>query len=177
MPKTPTQLQLDFVRDIEDAVIDLIQRNVKVTKIYQVADQAGREGYDLTNCVARFVEGENWDLINRLAEAYLKFGLAPSCLVKALEQSPESRAIPTAKQQTNLKAANTEPKPLVLERSLPSVPSIPKPQIVNPEVLPAESEDPEIQSLTTVLKILKRLPMQERRRVADQAYRWAGMGE
>lgn len=177
MPRTPTQHQLDFVRDIEDAVIDLIQRNVKVKHNYQVTDQAGREVHDLTNVVNRLLEGENWDLIARLAEAYLKVGLAPSCLVRALEASPQSKAIPTAKQLNELGGSYIDSQPLKLERSLPSVPSVPKPQTVNAEVLPAESEDREIQTLTTVLTMLKRLPLPERRRVADQAYRYVGMGE
>lgn len=175
--RTPTEQQLDFVRAIEDAVIDLIQRNVKVTKIYQVTEQAEREMYDLTNAVNRFIDGGNWDLIARLAEAYLKVGLAPTCLVKALESSPQSKAIPTAKQHDESKRPNIEPKPLVLERSLPSAPVNPRPQIVNAEVLPADGEDQEIRTLTTVLTMLKRLPLTERRRVADQAYRFVGMGE
>lgn len=173
--RTPTQKQLDFVRDIEDAVIDLIQRNVKVTKKHHVTEQAGREIYDLTNQVKRFVEGGNWDLINRLAEAYLKVGLAPNCLVQALEKSPDSKAITTAKELAGFKGPNTAPKPFRLEQSLPLELAVPKPQRVNAEVLPAEVEDQEIQTLTTVLTMLKRLPLQERRRVADQAYRWAGL--
>jgi len=175
--KTPTQQHLEFVRDIEDAVTDLIQCNVKVTKIYQVTEKADRAIYDLTNYVNRFVEAGYWDLIARLAEAYLKVGQAPACLTKALEQSPQSRAIPTAKQLTEYNPPNTAPKPLVLERSLPSAMPIQRPQIVNAEVLHAEHDDQEIRTLTTVLTMLKRLPLQERRRVADQAYRYVGMGE
>lgn len=177
MSKNPTQNQLDFVRDIEDAVIDLIQRNVKVTKIYQVTEQAGRETHDLTNYVKRFQEVGHWDLIARLAEAYLKVGQAPNCLVTALEASPDSKAIPTAKQTDDRKASNFDSQPLKLERSLPSVPSIPKPHIVNAEVLQAETGKDLVDDLAAVIRMIQRWDRPSQMKLADQVYRWVGVGE
>lgn len=175
--RTPTQHQLDFVRDIEDAVTDLTQCNVKVTKKYQVTEKAGREMYDLTNQVKRFIEGGHWDLINRLAEAYLKVGQAPSCIVKALESSPDSKAITTTKQLAEYKAPNRDSEPLKSERSIPREPSIPKPQTVNPEVLLPEPGKDLVDDLAAVIRIIERWDKTNQRKLADQAYRWTGMGE
>lgn len=178
--RTPTQKQLDFVQAIEDAVTDLVQCNVRVTKIYQVTDKAGREMYDLTNHVGRLMDAGHWDLITRLAEAFLKVGQAPNCLTKALEQSPDSKAVPTAKQLAEYKGPNgpnTAPKPFVLERSIPRESPVLKPQTVNPEVLPAESGKDLVDDLAAVIRIIERWDKTNQRKLADQAYRWVGAGE
>lgn len=175
--KTPTAIQLKFVQAIEDAVTDIIQQNIAVKKVHEVTDRAEFSVADLAAYVTRMRDAGHWMLIDRLAESFLKIGMAPGCITKALEVSPQSRAIPTAKSYMKAKAVNFDSQPLQLERSLPKALAIPKSLSVIPEVLAAEQEDQEIQTLTTVLKLLKRLPATERRRVADQAYRYAGMGE
>lgn len=161
--KNPSNEQLEFVRDIEDAVTDLVQRNVKVTKIYQVTEQAGREVHDLGNFVNRFKINGNHDLLARIAEAYLKVGLAPTCVVKALEALSAE------------KIGKAPESDFHLSPSMPQDYLAPKPHKAKIEVLDGTGED-EVSSLSKVLRILDKLPAPAARRIADQAYRWVGMG-
>lgn len=160
--RNPSNEQLEFVRDIEDAVTDLVQRNVKVTKIYQVTEQAGREVHDLANYVNRFKITGQHDLLNRVAEAYLKVNLAPTCVVKALESLSAE------------KIGKAPEGDFQLSPTMPQDYPPPKPQKAKIEVLDGSQD--EVSSLSTVLRILDRLPAPAARRIADQAYRWVGMG-
>jgi len=167
--KAPSKASLDFVQAIEDAVTDLTQLNVHVKTISQVHDAAQREVHDLGNSVRRFIDNGNWDLICRLAEAYLKVGLTPSCLTKALEAMPVGAG--------DVKRPQIDSKPLELQRVMPvrELPVQRTQAVVLPTAVDKPSDEDEITSLTTILRILNRLPSLPRRRVADQAYRWAGM--
>jgi hypothetical protein len=167
-----TQGQLDFVRDIEVGVKALLAHNHHVTKITQVTEAAGRELIDLSAYVNRFAQSGQWDLIQRLAEAFLKVDLAPSCIAKALDSAPQRQIV--------LEAENIDPEPLELERSLPSIPEqleeldrifdVQVPAIVNPE--PFDPSEP----LQKVIQVLLPLPKSIQHRVISTASVWFGVG-
>lgn len=173
--KTPTQHQLKFVQAIEDAVTDIVQRNISVNKIHQITDHAEYSMHDLTNHVNRLKGWEQWDLIERLAEAFLKVGMAPKPIVRALEA--RTNAIMTPSGSIELKGPYIDSEPLELKRSLPKELPTVRPQRVNPEVLPAEGKGDIVDDLAKVIRIIERWDMPNQRKLASQAYQWVGMGE
>jgi len=89
-----TPKQKEFVADIESGVAALILEECKVKQVTQVLDKAGYKTADLAPYLHRLRMGEEWELIERLSTAFLRVGLTPICVTKALENSPKSKAVP-----------------------------------------------------------------------------------
>jgi hypothetical protein len=106
-----TKGQLEFIADIEAGVCALIAENSSVKQITQVLDKAGYKTADLAPYVQRLTMGEDWDCIERLAEAFLRVNLIPPCITKALERSTKSKAV--------LKLTDLDSEPLELDRAIP----------------------------------------------------------
>jgi hypothetical protein len=106
------QDQLDFVQDIESGIVTLIAQGTPVSQINQVTNASGRTLQEVSLFAERLLNHKQYDLLERLAEAFLKVGLAPKSITRALEAAPKSRAVPTL--------AKLGPAPLTLDRSIPT---------------------------------------------------------
>jgi hypothetical protein len=160
-----TQTQLDFITDIETGVKALIAQGIHVKKITQVTEAAGRELIEVSQYVSSIARGKQFDLIARLAEAFLKVGLAPTCIARALESAPE--------KQIEIEVENSDPEPLQLEPYLPSIATqleeLERVFDVQPAMDPSEP-------LSKVIQLLSPLPRSAQHKVISTASVWFGVG-
>jgi len=81
-----TKHQLGFVEDIEAGCKHLISENITtVTKINQVMEAAGRNLSEFTPMIWRLKASNQWDLLNRIADAFISVKMVPVCVTRALE--------------------------------------------------------------------------------------------
>jgi hypothetical protein len=116
-----TLKQREFVADIESGVSALISENCPTNSISLVLDRAGYKLADFSPYVHRLAMSGDWELLERLAAAFLRVGLTPLCLTRALEQSPKSKAVP--------KLSDLDSEPLKLE----SVIAVNDGEMISPE--------------------------------------------
>jgi hypothetical protein len=170
----PTDFQLNFVSDIEAGTRALIAQGAQVTKMSQVTDAAGRDLVEVSQFVGRFVDLGHWELIERLAKAFLSVNLTPLSIARALEAM--------AKHAAKDEAPEIDPEPLELEMHIPVEVIESKalevkygPEAMGPKYYPTTPEPEEL--LYDVIKMISRLPqLMLRRKVAGMAANWFGVG-
>jgi hypothetical protein len=102
-----TPKQKEFVADIESGVSALIAEECPTKSISLVMDRAGYKLADFSPYVHRLSMSGDWELLERLSTAFLRVGLTPLCITRALEQSPKSKSV--------LKLSDVEPEPVEVE--------------------------------------------------------------
>lgn len=170
----PTESQLNFVSDIEAGVRALLAQGVKVSKMSQVTEAAGRELAEVSQFVGRFSELGHWELIERLSQAFLAVNLAPLSITRAMEGMPKTTLIDNG--------SNFDPEPLTLKSLVPFETIESKalevefqPNGLEPRYAPTVPEPEEL--LCEVIKMISRLPQpMQRKKVAGMAANWFGVG-
>lgn len=164
-----TPKQKEFVQDIESGVSALIMEDSKVKQIAQVLDRAGYKTADLAPYLHRLRMAEEWELIERLSMAFLRVGLTPMCITKALEASPKSKGVP--------RLADLGSEGFRLENELP-LDELRENQ--TEEVLPAPWKNPMRESATMALSrvqaILDPLNPAIQKKVIGAAMAWYEVG-
>lgn len=170
-----TPKQKEFVADIESGVSALIMEECKVKQVYQVLDRAGYKTADLAPYLHRLRMGEEWEMIERLSAAFLRVGLSPVCIAKALEHSPKSKAVP--------KLADLDSEGFKLENELPMAEIGEAQSPVNPSPTFGHWTDktvPAVKSATTafsqVQSILDTLTPNLQKKVIGAAMAWYEVG-
>lgn len=162
-----TAKQLEFVSDIETGVCALIAENIPVKQVNQVLDRAGYKTADLAPYVHRLTMNGDWELIERLSAAFLRVKLVPVCIMRALEQSPKSKAV--------LKLSDIDSEALKLDSSIPDTQPEEKPAKLPIEsFLGRASSGPK--ALSQVMAILEPLNKQDQKKVIGTAMAWFEVG-
>jgi len=128
-----TKGQIEFVEDMEAGVSALIAQDIPVKRINQVLEAAGYKTADFSPYVHRLSIGGEWELIERLAEAFLRVNLTSPSLTKALERSPKSQAV--------LKLSDLDSQPLELGHAIPPAEAEETPSEIKPPHSIAQSRN------------------------------------
>lgn len=171
-----TAKQLEFVSDIEVGVSALIAEDVPVKQVNQVLDRAGYKTADLAPYVHRLTMNGDWELIDRLSTAFLRVQLVPVCIVRALQNSPKSKAV--------LKLSDIDSEALKLDSSIPDTKPEEKPAKLPLEAFlgrPSQQPRPVETSsgpkaLSQVMAILEPLNKQDQKKVIGTAMAWFEVG-
>lgn len=160
MASTPGKKQMNFVTDLEAGSAALTLQGVQGAKSAELLEAAGRSSGELSYYISRFVEQGNWDLIQRISDAFVTLGIPlPLSIRRAYEARSQNIVDDTLDFDSETLECETEADMRPVQTPA-----------WNPVVEQKEAED----ILAEVIKTIKQAPNIHRRKIAMSAADWFG---